>query len=132
MRRSSRFTGSAGRVERPMQPAECIGAKEEAYLGQIPIQCTSERPTSSDSTFHAGAHTPLHPAQQRLSKEVENHMHMVALYTVFYNWTRVHKTLRVTPAMEARLTDRLWSMQDFAEIIEAAAPKLGWPATYRK
>ena len=59
-------------------------------------------------------------------------MHMVALYTVFYNWTRVHKTLRVTPAMEAGLTDRLWSMQDFAELVEAAAPKLGRPASYKK
>ena len=45
------------------------------------------------------------------SKKFENHVHMVALYTVFYNWTRVHKTLRVTPAMEAGLTDRLWSME---------------------
>jgi hypothetical protein len=35
------------------------------------------------------------------SKKFENHVHMVALYTVFYNWTRVHKTLRVTPAMAA-------------------------------
>ena len=66
------------------------------------------------------------------SKKVENHMHMVALYTVFYNWLRVHKTLRVTPAMEAGLTDRLWSMEEIAELIEAAAPKPGRPATYKK
>ena len=31
------------------------------------------------------------------SKKFENHMHMVAIYTVFYNWTKIHKTLRVTP-----------------------------------
>ena len=43
---------------------------------------------------------------------------MVALYTVFYNWIRIHKTLRVTPAMAAGLTDRLWSMEDFAGLIE--------------
>jgi hypothetical protein len=48
------------------------------------------------------------------------------------HWTRIHKTLRVTPAMEAGLTDWLWSMQDFAEIIEAAAPGPGRPATYKK
>jgi len=51
---------------------------------------------------------------------------------VFYNWTRVHKSLRVTPAMEAGLTDRLWSMEDIAELIAAAAPKPGRPATYKK
>jgi hypothetical protein len=37
------------------------------------------------------------------SKKFENRVHMVALYTVFYNWTRVHKSRRVTPAMEAGL-----------------------------
>jgi len=46
---------------------------------------------------------------------------MVSLYTVFYNWTRLYKSLRVTPAMEAGLTDRLWSMQDFAELIPSYA-----------
>jgi hypothetical protein len=48
------------------------------------------------------------------SKRVANHMHMVAIYTVFYNWTKLHRTLRVTPAMQAGLTDRVW---DFAEIV---------------
>ena len=57
---------------------------------------------------------------------------MVALYAVFYNWLRVHKTLPVTPAMEAGLTDRLWSMEEIAELIEAAAPKPGRPAIYKK
>jgi len=66
------------------------------------------------------------------SKKVENHMHMVALYTVFYNWTRIHKTTRVTPAMEASLTDRLWTMKDVAEMIDATLPKPGRPATYKK
>ena len=57
---------------------------------------------------------------------------MVALYTVFYNFLRLHKTLRVTPAMAAGVTDRLWSMDDIAALVEAAAPKPGRPATYKK
>ena len=52
------------------------------------------------------------------SKKLANHVHMVSLYTVFYNWTRIHKTLRVTPAMAAGLADRLWSMADIVELIE--------------
>ena len=59
-------------------------------------------------------------------------MHMVALYTVFYDWTRIHKTPRVTPAREAGLADRLWTMEEIAELIEAAAPKPGRPAAYKK
>ena len=41
------------------------------------------------------------------SKKIENHIHIVALYTVFYNFTKIHKTMRVTPAMQAGLTDRV-------------------------
>lgn len=51
---------------------------------------------------------------------------------LFYNFVRIHKTLRVTPAIAAGVLDRLWSMEDIAELVEAAAPKPGRPATYRK
>lgn len=44
------------------------------------------------------------------SKKFENHCHMVAIYHAYYNFCRVHQTLRVTPAMEAGLTDRVWSL----------------------
>lgn len=66
------------------------------------------------------------------STKVENHIHMVSLHTVFYNWTRVHKTLRVTPAMEAGLTDRLWTMADIAEMVDATLPKPGRPKNYKR
>ena len=49
---------------------------------------------------------------------IENHVHMVALYTVWYNWTRIHMSLRVTPAMEAGLTDHAWNMADVVALIE--------------
>lgn len=54
------------------------------------------------------------------SKKVENHSHMVSLYTCWYNWMKVHKTLRVTPAMEAGLADRVFEMTDLVELIEQA------------
>lgn len=57
---------------------------------------------------------------------------MVALYTVFYNWTRIHKTLRVTPAMAAGLTDRLWTTEDIVGLMDEVAPKPGRPKTYKK
>jgi hypothetical protein len=57
---------------------------------------------------------------------------MVALYTAFYNWTRIHKSLRVTPAMADSPTDRLWTMDDVAEMIDATLPKPGRPTTYKK
>jgi hypothetical protein len=53
---------------------------------------------------------------------------MVALYARWYNFVRIHKTLRVTPAMAAGIADRLWSMEDVVALIdepaERRAPKL--------
>ncbi len=66
------------------------------------------------------------------SKKFENHMHMVALYTVWYNFVRVHKSLRTSPAMAAGVSDKLWSMEDVAQMIEAAAPKPGPRGPYKK
>ena len=59
------------------------------------------------------------------SKKFENHVHMVALYTVWYNWVRIHKTLRVTPAMAAGLTDKLMSMEDVVALIDARRAEAG-------
>jgi lambda repressor-like predicted transcriptional regulator len=66
------------------------------------------------------------------SKKFENHMHMVALYTVWYNFVKLHKAHRMTPAMAAGVSDRLWSMEDIAALVEAAAPKPGPRGPYKK
>ncbi len=54
------------------------------------------------------------------SKKVENHGYAVALHCTFYNFVRIHKTLRITPAMAAGLTTRLWEMKDIVALVEAA------------
>ena len=52
------------------------------------------------------------------SKRAENHCHQLALYFVFYNFIRIHKTLRITPAMAAGISNRLWSMDDVVALID--------------
>jgi hypothetical protein len=52
------------------------------------------------------------------SKKLENHAQMVALYALWYNFVRIHKTLRMTPAMAAGIETRLWSMEDVVRLIE--------------
>ncbi len=52
------------------------------------------------------------------SKKIENHAHAVALHYTYYNWCRVHKSLRVTPAIEAGLTDRVWELEDLVGLLE--------------
>ena len=55
------------------------------------------------------------------SKKELSHFHMVALYTVWYNFVRIHKTLRVSPAMAAAISKTLWSMEDVVALIDAQA-----------
>lgn len=56
------------------------------------------------------------------SKKLDNHIHALALYFAFYNFCRIHKSLRVTPAMAAGIADRLWSLEDIVAKIDAMAP----------
>ncbi len=66
------------------------------------------------------------------SKKFANHVHMVELYTVFYNFVRQHKTLRMSLAMAAGVAPSLWSMADLAEMVDATMPKPGSPKAYKK
>ncbi len=66
------------------------------------------------------------------SKKFENHTHTVALYAVWYNLCRIHKTLRVSSAMAAGVANRMWSVEDVAEMVEAGLPKPGKRGVYRK
>jgi IS1 family transposase len=57
------------------------------------------------------------------SKKVENHCHAIALHFVYYNFCKIHKTLRVTPAMEAGLVKRVMTLEDIANLVPDEAPK---------
>lgn len=90
--------------------------------------------TFGDDIDYADAyeHASVHPTDQRAHKEAQQPSHALSLYFVFYNGTRIHKTLRVMPATAAGLTDRVWGMEEMAGMMDAVAPKLGWPKTYKK
>jgi hypothetical protein len=66
------------------------------------------------------------------SKKLDNHIHALALYFAFYNFVRIHKTLKMTPAMAAGITSRLWSMEDIAERIEARRTPAPARGPYKK
>jgi len=53
------------------------------------------------------------------SKKVENHAHAVSPHFMFYNFARIHKTLRITPAMAAGVTDHVWSLEDIVKLVAA-------------
>ena len=101
-------------------PAKCIGVEMKIVQGNPdPKHISTSYVERQNLTMrmHMRRFTRLTNA---FSKKFENHLHMVALYTVFYNFTKIHKTLRVTPAMAAGLTDRVWDMADVVKLIEDA------------
>jgi len=66
------------------------------------------------------------------SKKVENHVNAISLHFAYYNFVRVHKTLRMSPAMAAGVTDKLWDMSDLVAVVEAADPAPAKRGPYRK
>ena len=92
------------------RPAVCIGVECKIVQGDPnPKHISTSYVERQNLTMrmHMRRFTRLTNA---FSKKFENHMSMVALCTVFYNWTKIHKTLRTTPAMAAGLTERVWDM----------------------
>lgn len=124
--------GEAPEPEKRYSPAKCIGAKREAIEGDPDPDHIStsyvERSNLSMRTFMR------HFTRLALgfSKKFENHCHMVALYTVWYNFVKLHKAHKLPPAMAAGVCDRLMDMGDIVGLIDARAAKPNRPATYRK
>ena len=113
-------------------PAECIGTQKHRIEGDPDLKHVStsyvER-SNLTMRMHNRRFTRLTNA---FSKKFESHVHMVAIWTVWYNWVRIHKTLRVTPAMEAGLTDRLWTFEELIAAMDEIAPKPGRPKSYKR
>ena len=66
------------------------------------------------------------------SRRLEFLGYSVALHFMYYNFCRIHMTLRITPAMAAGVTDRLWEVGDIVELVERATPMPDRPKSYRK
>ena len=109
-------------------PAECIGARKRHIEGRPdPAHVSTSYAERQNLTMrmHMRRFTRL---TNGFSKKVENHANAVALHFTFYNFVRIHKSLRVTPAMAAGLTDRLWEMRHIVALVEAAEGAAGPPA----
>lgn len=118
--------------ERRYSPAVCTGARKMSITGSPdPTLVSTSHVERQNLTMrmHMRRFTRLTNA---FSKKFENHMHMVAIYTVWYNFIRIHKTLKVSPAMAAGLSKTLWSMDDLVAKMDAIAPKPGPRGSYKK
>jgi IS1 family transposase len=112
------YGASGDNPESRYSPATCIGCRTGVLSG-------NPDPAHISTSFIERSNLSMRMGMRRFtrltngfSKKLENHGHMVALYFMHYNFCRVHKTLRVTPAMEAGLTDHAWSLEELVGLLE--------------
>jgi IS1 family transposase len=124
--------GTSPEAQKRYSPAQCIGTKREMITGNPDPKHVSTSYAERQNLTMRMQMRRFTRLTNAFSKKFENHVHMVALYTVWYNFAKIHKAHRLSPAMAAGVADRLWSMEDIAELVEAAAPKPGKRGPYRK
>ena len=112
--------------------ADCIGAKKVRREGNPDIAHVSTSHVERMNLSIRMQNRRFTRLTNAFSKKLDNHIHALALYFAFYNFCRIHKTLRVTPAMAAGITDRLWSLDDIVAKIDAMAPEPKARGPYKK
>lgn len=109
--------GNDRETEARYSPAECIGTRTAEISGSPKREHIS--------TSHVERHNLTMRMSMRrfarltnaFSKKLENHVAALALYFMYYNFCRVHQTLRITPAMEAGVSDHVWSVEEIVALL---------------
>jgi IS1 family transposase len=115
--------GADASEEKRYSPAQCMGTRTVPLMGD-------PDPKHISTSYVERANLTMRMSMRRFtrltngfSKKLENHMAALALYFMYYNFVRIHQTLRVTPAMAAGVTSKLWSVYDIVNLIEASESK---------
>jgi hypothetical protein len=115
--------GADPQGEKRYSPAKCIGAVKREITG-------SPDPKHISTSFAERQNLTMRMHMRRFtrltnafSKKIENHACAVALHSMYYNFVRLHQTLKVSPAMAAGVTDRLWEMVDVVDVLDAFEAK---------
>ena len=119
--------GDTPEGQRRYSPATCVGTRKRRVTGKpVRADVSTSYVERQNLTMRMGMRrfTRLTNA---FSKKIENHLHMLSLYFVHYNCVRIHKSLRVTPAMAASVSDTLHDMEWIVGLIDARAPKPNKP-----
>ena len=112
--------GELAEGQKRYSPADCIGTKKSKVIGNPDMCCVSTSFVERQNLTMRMSIRRFTRLTNAFSKKIENHAHSVALHYMHYNFVRIHKTLRVTPAMAAGVTERLWTISDIVSLVEKA------------
>lgn len=118
--------GQVGRCS----PAECTGIRKTHVEGKPDAKHISTPYVDRQNLTMRMSMRRFTRLTNAFSKKAENHAHMVALYTTWRNFVRMHKTLKCSPAMASGVSNRLWSMEDIIALIDARAKPAKRPTIY--
>lgn len=123
------YAGSAEREKR-YSPAECEGIEKRVITGNPDGKHISTSYIERQNLTMRMSMRRFTRLTNGFSKKLENHMHAISLHYMYYNFGRIHKTLKVTPAMEAGVAGHVWSLEEIANLApEPVAKKRG---SYKK
>jgi IS1 family transposase len=110
--------GSKSSAERKYSPAQCTGCRKSAITGKPDKDHVSTNYIERQNFSMRMSMRRLTRLTNAFSKKVENLAYSTVLHYMHYNFVRVHRTLRVTPAMAAGVTHRLWSVEDILAVAD--------------
>jgi len=112
----TKIYGNDPEAEKRYSPAKCIGAEKSVIAG-------NPDPKHISTSYSERQNLTMRMSMRRFtrltnafSKKVENLAHAVSLHFMYYNFAGIHSSLRVTPAMEAGVTDHVWTIEEIAEL----------------
>lgn len=107
----------ASQSETRYSPTVCIGCETKVIAGTPDPKHVSTSYVERQNLTMRMSMRRLTRLTNAFSKKLENHAAMVSLYFMYYNFGRVHQTLRVTPAMEAGIADHVWSIEEIVGLL---------------
>jgi IS1 family transposase len=108
--------GPSPEQEKRYSPSDCVGIEKRRIVGKPDNDHVSTSYVERQNLTMRMSIRRFTRLTNAFSKKVENHMHAISLHYMYYNFGRIHKTLRVTPAMEAGISTRVWSLEEIAAL----------------
>ena len=99
-------------------PSECTGTQKIKITGNPDQKHVSTSYVERQNLNIRMGNRRMTRLTNAFSKKADNHAHMMSIYFMHYNFVRIHKTLRITPAMASGVTSKLWEMSDMVQVLE--------------